>query len=180
MSSAVHSSARVWPWIAIPLGMLMLSYASVPLYRIFCQVTGFGGTTQLAVAAPGAVTAAAPVTVRLNTDTDPALPWRFEAVERNVTMKIGEQHLAVFKAENTSDQMTRGHAVYNVTPHEAGKYFNKIECFCFTEQKIGPRETVNFPVSFFIDPAILEDKDLKDLRNITLSYTFFSYESRNQ
>jgi cytochrome c oxidase assembly protein subunit 11 len=178
--STAPKAARVWPFIAIPLGMLMLSYAAVPLYRIFCQVTGFGGTPQLAEAAPGAVMAALPVNVTLNTDTDPALPWDFKPLERHITLKIGEQHLTAFRARNDSGQATRGHAMYNVTPHEAGKYFNKIECFCFQEQTIAAHQTVNFPVSFFIDPAILEDKDLRDLRNITLSYTFFSYESRNQ
>jgi cytochrome c oxidase assembly protein subunit 11 len=171
---------RAWPFVAIPVGMLMLSFAAVPLYDLFCRVTGFGGTTMVAAYAPGAVAAAPPITVTMNTDIDPQLPWKFKALERHITLPIGEQRLTAFVAENLSDSPTRGTAVYNVTPNEAGKYFNKIQCFCFEEQKIGAREKVNMPVSFFIDPAILEDKDLHDLRNITLSYTFFSYESRNK
>ncbi|MCE3006621.1 MAG: cytochrome c oxidase assembly protein [Rickettsiales bacterium] len=179
MSSATLSE-RAWPYVAIPVGMLMLSFAAVPLYDLFCRVTGFGGTTQVAAHAPGAVAAAAPITVTMNTDIDPALPWAFKPLERHITLPIGEQRLSAFVVENLADHPTRGHAVYNVTPNAAGKYFNKIQCFCFEEQKIGAKAKVNMPVSFFIDPAILEDKDLHDLRNITLSYTFFSYESRNK
>lgn len=170
---------RVWPFIAIPIGMLMLSYAAVPLYDLFCRATGFGGTPMIAEKAPDHITDEV-MTVSFNTDTDPNLPWKFTALERRVSLRIGEQKLTAFHVENQSGTSTRGHAVYNVTPQEAGKYFNKIQCFCFEEQTVGPNESVNMPVSFFIDPAILEDDDLKDLRNITLSYTFFSYESANQ
>lgn len=170
---------RVWPYIAIPIGMLMLSYAAVPLYNLFCKATGFGGTTMVATHAPAAATDK-DITITFNTDTDPNLPWSFKPLERHMTLKIGEQRLTAFHVENESNSDTRGHAVYNVTPNEAGKYFNKVECFCFEEQRVGAGEKVNMPVSFFIDPAILEDDDLKDLRNITLSYTFFSYESANQ
>jgi len=169
----------VFPLIAIVLGMLMLSYAAVPFYKLFCQVTGFGGTTQRAEAAPSTVSERR-ITVRFNADTDPALPWDFTPLEREISLRIGENRLVAFRAHNRTDTPTRGTATYNVTPHLAGKYFDKIQCFCFEEQRLNAGETVNMPVSFFIDPAILDDPALKDLTNITLSYTFFSYESRNR
>lgn len=168
----------VLPLIAIALGMLMLSYAAVPFYNLFCRVTGFGGTTQRSAHAPAAI-ADRSITVYFNADTDPALPWKFEPIERKVTVRIGENRLVAFRATNLSQTATRGTATYNVTPYRAGPYFDKIQCFCFEEQRIGPGETVTMPVSFFIDPAILNDANLADLKNITLSYTFFSYESRN-
>jgi cytochrome c oxidase assembly protein subunit 11 len=168
-----------YPLIAIVLGMLMLSFAAVPFYNLFCKVTGFGGTTGRAVSAPSTI-ADRTITIRFNADTDPALPWKFVPLEREVTMRIGENRLVAFTAQNQSDQPTRGTATYNVTPHLAGRYFQKIQCFCFEEQRLKPGEKVTMPVSFFIDPAILEDKDLAGLTNITLSYTFFSYESRNK
>ena len=169
---------RVWPYVAIPVGMLMLSYAAVPLYNMFCKVTGFGGTPMIAAQAPSVISDQ-DITITFNADTDPNLPWSFKPLERHVTLKIGEQRLTAFRVENESGSETRGHSVYNVTPNEAGKYFNKVECFCFEEQRLKPGEKVTMPVSFFIDPAILDDKDLAGLTNITLSYTFFSYESAN-
>lgn len=168
-----------YPLIAIVLGMLMLSYAAVPFYNLFCKITGFGGTTGRATEAPLRVSDHT-IQVRFNADTDPALPWKFVPLEREVTMRIGENRLVAFTAENDSAKETRGTATYNVTPHLAGRYFQKIQCFCFEEQRLKPGEKVTMPVSFFIDPAILEDKDLAELKNITLSYTFFSYDSANK
>lgn len=170
--------ATLYPLLAIVLGMLMLTYAAVPFYNLFCKVTGFGGTTGRTAEAPGRV-AAREITVRFNADTDPRLPWKFVPLERAVRMHVGENRLVAFTATNESNRETRGTATYNVTPHLAGRYFQKIQCFCFEEQRLKPGETVTMPVSFFIDPAILDDKDLAGLTNITLSYTFFSYESRN-
>lgn len=169
----------VIPLIAIVLGMCMLAYASVPLYRLFCQVTGFGGTTRRADSNFSAGISDQIMHVRFNADTDPHLPWQFSPIEKEITVHIGENRLVAYRVKNRSDKETRGTATYNVTPNEAGKYFNKIQCFCFEEQRLKPGEEVTMPVSFFIDPAILEDKELKGLTNITLSYTFFSYESRN-
>lgn len=169
----------VLPLIAVALGMLMLAYASVPLYRLFCQVTGFGGTTQRAAMYQGQPSART-VTVRFNGDVDPHLPWAFEPIEKSVTVHVGENRLIAFRAKNLSGQPTRGTATYNVTPHAAGVYFNKIQCFCFNEQRLAPNQSANLPVSFFIDPAILDDPNLRDLTNITLSYTFFSYDSANK
>jgi cytochrome c oxidase assembly protein subunit 11 len=167
------------PLVGIVVGMVMLAYASVPLYQLFCQVTGFGGTTKRAEANFSGEVATQTLHVRFNADTDPALPWRFTPLENEVTVRIGENRLVAFKAKNISGSETRGTATYNVTPNLAGKYFNKIQCFCFEEQKLHPGEEVTMPVSFFIDPAILDDPALKGLTNITLSYTFFSYESAN-
>jgi cytochrome c oxidase assembly protein subunit 11 len=166
---------------AISLGMLMLAYASVPLYRLFCQVTGFGGTTQRVEANTftGEVKERT-VTVSFDANTDPRLPWEFKPVERNVSVRIGENRLVAFHATSLAKQATRGTATYNVTPHAVGKYFNKIQCFCFEEQQLTAKQSVNMPVSFFIDPAFLDDPETRDVTNITLSYTFFSYESANQ
>ncbi len=166
------------PLLGIVLGMLMLAYASVPLYRMFCKVTGYGGTTREALFAPGA-TGDRIITVRFNTDTDAALPWKFTG-PKPVKVRVGENTLVAFQATNESAAPTRGTATFNVVPFEAGRYFSKIQCFCFEEQRLAAGKQANFPVSFFIDPAILKDRELQDISNITLSYTFFSYESRNK
>ena len=166
---------------AISAGMLMLAFASVPLYRLFCQVTGFGGTTQRVEArANHGRTSARVMTVNFDANADMKLPWEFTPVEKTVTVKVGQNRLVAFKAKNLSKLPTKGTATYNVTPHAAGKYFNKVQCFCFEEQHLAPYQSANLPVSFFIDPAILDDPELRDLTNITLSYTFFSYESANK
>ncbi len=169
----------VLPLLAIVVGMAMLAYASVPLYRLFCQVTGFGGTTRRVAANFSDGVSSQTLKVRFNADTDPHLPWQFEPIEKEITVRIGENRLVAFRAQNRTDKETRGTATYNVTPNQAGKYFNKIQCFCFEEQQLHPGEEVTMPVSFFIDPAILDDTELKGLTNITLSYTFFSYDSAN-
>jgi cytochrome c oxidase assembly protein subunit 11 len=166
------------PLIAVAIGMLMLSYAAVPFYKLFCAATGFGGTTRRSITAPSVISTKV-IHVRFNADTDPALPWKFEPLEREVSVRIGENRLVAFRATNESAKETRGSATYNVTPNLAGQYFNKIQCFCFEEQRLKPGETVSMPVSFFIDPAILDDVNLQGITNITLSYTFFSYDSRN-
>lgn len=166
--------------VAVAVGMLMLAYASVPLYRLFCQVTGFGGTTMRADTNFSGGVSKEVLHIRFNADTDPNLPWAFVPLEPEVNVHIGENRLVAYKVKSQSDKETRGTATYNVTPTLAGKYFNKIQCFCFEEQKLRPGEEVTMPVSFFIDPAILDDPDLKGLTNITLSYTFFSYDSANK
>jgi cytochrome c oxidase assembly protein subunit 11 len=153
-------------------GMLGLTAASVPLYRLFCQVTGYGGTTQVAEALPEAPLART-IKVRFNADVDPALPWSFRPLQREVEVRIGEQNPAFFQARNQSDRPVVGQAVYIVTPFKAGPYFDKIACFCFDEQRLEPGQEVDMPVSFFVDPAILDDPNTRDLTTITLSYTFF-------
>jgi cytochrome c oxidase assembly protein subunit 11 len=155
--------------------MLGLTAAAVPLYRLFCQVTGYGGTTQVAEALPGAPLKQT-IKVRFNAEVDPELPWTFQPAQREVEVRIGEQSLAYYRASNRSDQAIVGQAVYNVTPFKAGPYFDKIACFCFEEQLLQPGEEVDMPVSFFVDPAILDDPNTGDVRTITLSYTFFMLE----
>ena len=158
--------------VSVVTGMVGLSFAAVPLYRVFCQVTGFAGTTQTAVAAPaGALDRV--MTVRFNADVGKRLPWRFRPDQGPIELQVGEQGLAYFAATNTSDESVTGHAVFNVTPLKAGRYFTKIQCFCFDKQVLGPGETARMPVTFFVDPTIAEDPNLDDVSTITLSYTFF-------
>ena len=160
-------------------GMLGLTAAAVPLYRLFCQVTGYGGTTQVAEALPQQPLAQT-IKVRFNADVDPALPWSFRPVQREIEVRIGEQHLAFYRARNDSDRPIVGQAVYNVTPFKAGAYFDKIACFCFEEQRLAPGEEVDMPVSFFVDPAIVDDPGTRGLTTITLSYTFFLLEDARE
>ena len=152
--------------------MVGLSFAAVPLYQIFCQVTGYGGTTQRSAAHTGSVLDKM-ITVRFDSNTAKGLNWRFKPAEQTVDLKIGANKLAFYRATNTSNETLRGTATFNVTPEIAGSYFNKIECFCFTEQTLAPGQTVEMPVSFFIDPEIMQDSDARELSEITLSYTFF-------
>lgn len=158
--------------VAVIAGMLGLTAASVPLYRLFCAVTGYGGTTQRAEVAPGSAADVA-VEVRFNADHAPDLPWRFAPEQRSLELKPGEERLAFFIAENLSDKPIVGVATFNVTPHKVGPYFVKLACFCFEGQALQPGEKVEMPVSFYVDPAMLEDIDTEEVRVITLSYTFF-------
>lgn len=152
--------------------MVGLAYASVPLYRLFCQVTGFGGTTQRAEAAPEK-TVDRHMTILFDANTAGSLPWTFEPVQRSLTVKVGAENFAYYRATNNSDHAVTGSAVFNVTPDTAGAYFNKIQCFCFTEQTLKAGESVEMPVSFFVDPAIVDDHGLDKVSTITLSYTFY-------
>jgi len=155
--------------------MVGLSFAAVPLYRIFCAKTGWAGTPQRATATPETV-APDMVTVRFDANVTPGLPWRFEPVEPEMTLHIGENKLAFFRATNLSKETVTGSAVFNVSPEIMGQYFTKVQCFCFTEQTLKPGEAVEMPVSFFIDPAILQDRDAKTVRDMTLSYTFYKVQ----
>ncbi len=158
--------------VGVVAGMIGAAYASVPLYQLFCQVTGFGGTTQVAEALPEKAGERI-ITVRFNADVDPNLPWAFQPVQREMTVKVGESGLAYFSARNLSGGSTVGTATFNVTPLKAGQYFNKVQCFCFTEQRLAAGASADMPVSFFVDPAIDEDPNLQEVKTITLSYTFF-------
>lgn len=158
--------------LAVVIGMVGLSYAAVPLYDLFCRVTGYGGTPQRAAAAPGAVGERI-INVRFDTNTDRELPWTFQPEQRSVTVKVGENRLVFFRAVNNSDRSIVGHATFNVVPDRAGRYFSKIQCFCFTEQRLDPGQSVDMPVSFFIAPEILTDPDGRGINEITLSYTFY-------
>jgi len=152
--------------------MVAAAYAAVPLYRLFCEVTGYGGTTQRAEAAPQTAIARTMV-VEFDANAGPGLPWTFVPVQRRVTVKIGEEAIAFYRAVNHSAKPVTGSAVFNVTPGLAGQYFSKIQCFCFIEQTLQPGQSIDMPVVFFVDPAIAADKDLAMLETITLSYTFY-------
>jgi cytochrome c oxidase assembly protein subunit 11 len=156
-------------------GMLGLTAASVPLYRLFCQVTGYGGTTQRAERAPGQV-GDETVKIYFNAEVAQGIPWSFAPERREIEVRIGEQQLAFYRAHNNGTQPIVGTATFNVTPNKAGVYFSKIDCFCFTEQVLEPGESADLPVSFFVDPAILDDPETQDVKSITLSYTFFMRE----
>jgi cytochrome c oxidase assembly protein Cox11 len=155
--------------IAVMIGLVS---ASVPLYRLFCAATGFGGATQRADAATGSVSDRV-VTVRFSTDIAADLPWRFQPEQREVKVHLGEEKLVFFSAENLTDKPLVGHATFNVTPTKAGIYFNKIQCFCFDEERLGPRQKVDMPVDFFVDPTLADDANTRDVDTITLSYTLF-------
>ena len=157
---------------AVVVGMVGASFAAVPLYRLFCQVTGYGGTTQISTAAPGAVSDRV-INVRFNADVDPALPWDFQTPRGQVSIRVGEEKLVFYRATNQSDETVVATTVFNVTPFKAGFYFSKVQCFCFEEQVLKPGETVEMGVSFYIDPDILEDRNLDDIKTITLSYALF-------
>lgn len=159
----------------IVAAMLGLAFASVPLYRMFCELTGFAGTTQRAERAPGAI--AGQVGVRFDANVQPGLPWRFEPKQTTVRIKPGARTQIFYRAQNLSARNWTGQAVFNVTPDQVGKYFKKIECFCFIEQTLKAGQTVDMPVVFFVDPAIKKDQDTKDIDEITLSYTFYPVET---
>lgn len=158
-------------------GMVGLAYAAVPLYALFCQVTGFGGTTQVADGNPKG-TIAREMTVRFDSNVDGGLAWRVKP-SAPVTGKIGEVTTVSYVATNLSDRTVTGTAIFNVVPERAGIYFNKIECFCFTEQTLQPGESVDMPVTFFVDPDLDENEELDTIREITLSYTFYASSEEN-
>ena len=157
----------------VACGMVGLSFAAVPLYDLFCSVTGFGGTTQTADAAPAEVGNRV-MAVQFNSDVSNDVPWRFKPSQREVELRVGEVGLAFYTAINESNNTILGSATFNVTPLKAGIYFTKVDCFCFEEQVLRPGESAELPVTFFIDPDIVNDRDMDDVTTITLSYTFFN------
>ena len=161
--------------LGIVVGMAGLAYASVPLYDLFCRVTGYGGTTQQVENFEGDILDRQ-VTVKFNADKGKGLPWSFKPVQKKVTANLGEEKLIFYRAENKSDKPITGTATFNVTPFKAGVYFNKIDCFCFTEQTLQPGEAIEMPVVFFVDPDMNDDERLNEIQTITLSYTFFPVE----
>jgi cytochrome c oxidase assembly protein subunit 11 len=161
-------------FFGVALAMLGLGYASVPLYRLFCQTTGFGGTPQIASEAKAATINVVDqtVSVRFDSNIDSDVPWSFKPEETTKTVKLGERYMAFFIAKNNSDKPITGQASYNIEPEQAAIYFNKIQCFCFTRQTLKPHEEVRMPVTFFVDPKMLKDENANDVEQITLSYTF--------
>jgi cytochrome c oxidase assembly protein subunit 11 len=171
-------NARIaWTLVAVVGGMLGLAYAAVPLYEAFCKATGFGGTPLVAQEGERPVIGRA-VTVRFDSNVDPNLAWRFEPVQREVKVKLGEEKLVFFRATNVSQRPIVGTATYNVTPERTAGWFNKIQCFCFTEQLLQPGQSVDMPVVFFVDADMDKDRRYDDIRTITLSYTF--YEAKTE
>ena len=158
------------------LAMLGLGYASVPLYRLFCQVTGFGGTTMQATESDAARAATLAtgqkISIRFDATSAMGMPWTFRPAQATDTVTIGERDIATYVARNDSDQTITGMATFNVEPEQAGKYFNKIQCFCFTEQTLQPGQEVTMPVLYYVDPAMLDDPNMQGVEQITLSYTF--------
>lgn len=152
--------------------MAAVTYASVPLYAMFCSLTGFGGSTRVGQTAP-ATPLEREITISFDANVAPGLPWNFAPDQREMTVKVGATSMAHYTAQNRAGSETRGNATYNVSPPQAGAYFVKLQCFCFNEQTLAPHEKVDMPVVFYVDPAIAQDPDLKDLSTITLSYTFF-------
>lgn len=154
-------------------GMIGASYASVPLYRLFCQVTGYGGTTRTAVNSEGIKVIDRDITVRFDANVTPGINLKFEPEQRSVTMKLGEVRKILYYAENTTDHVIKGTATFNVTPQQVGAYFNKLECFCFTETVVQPGERLDMPVIFFVDPELVDAEETRNVHTVTLSYTFF-------
>jgi cytochrome c oxidase assembly protein subunit 11 len=158
--------------------MVGMAFAAVPLYDWFCRVTGFAGTTQVAAAAPDTVLDRT-IKVRFDASTMD-MPWRFRPVQREVTVRLGETALVFYEAHNPTDRPITGTASFNVTPYSTGSYFAKIACFCFVEQTLQPGETVQMPVTFYVDPEIIEDREASRVPVITLSYTFYETEPSRQ
>lgn len=174
MTSLAQKNGRTAAMFALlAVAMVALAFASVPLYRLFCQVTGFGGTTQMRVGgdAPGAVGKI--INVRFDANTNSALPWSFEPEKHVERTALGARKMAFYTAKNLSDKPVTGTATFNVTPVQAGQYFAKIQCFCFTEQTLKPGEEIRMPVVYYVDPKLLDDPSTGDISEITLSYTFY-------
>ena len=175
MTAVARKNARTAGMMALLVaGMLALAFASVPLYRMFCELTGFDGTPLRAERAPGAI--AGQIGVRFDANINAALPWKFEPVQETVRIAPGARTQVLYRATNLTARTTTGTAVFNVSPEIAGQYFSKIECFCFSEQTLKGGQSVDMPVVFYVDPKIREDQGTKDIDEITLSYTFYPVE----
>jgi cytochrome c oxidase assembly protein subunit 11 len=171
--SAGRSNAIVAASVtAVICGMVGMSFAAIPLYRLFCAATGYGGTPKVGLAAAPGPNGEI-IRVRFNADTNPALPWQFAPDQLEVTLKLGDDQVAFYHAANLSSRTVTGMALYNVTPEKAGKYFHKTACFCFNKQTLSANQSMEFPVSFWVDPAIRTDPNTADVGVITLSYTLF-------
>ena len=164
--------------VAVVVGMVALAYAAVPLYEMFCRVTGFGGTPLVAQSNADRPVLSRTVAVRFDANVDPGLPWRFQPLERELKVRLGEEKLTHYRVTNVSQRPIVGTATYNVTPEPTGPWFNKIQCLCFTEQVLLPGQSMDMPVVFFVDPDMDKDRRYDNVRTITLSYTF--YEAKTE
>jgi cytochrome c oxidase assembly protein subunit 11 len=172
--------------VLVACAMLGLGFAAVPLYRLFCQVTGYAGTTQRATEAEAADASrfagsagGKTISIRFDSQVERGMPWTFKPLQVTHTIAIGERDMALFLAENNSDHPITGAATFNVVPEQTGAYFNKIQCFCFTQQTLQPHQAVRMPVIYFVDPKILDDPDAQDVQQITLSYTFHEVKGKS-
>ena len=172
MTTGRRNAIIGWVVSAVIFGMVGLSFAAVPLYRLFCAATGYGGTPSIGLATAPSPTDQS-IRVRFNADTNPELSWTFMPEQREITLHPGDEKIAFYRATNLSNRPTTGMALYNVTPEQVGKYFHKTACFCFNKQTLSGNESMEFPVSFWIDPSIRTDPNTADVKVITLSYTFF-------
>ncbi len=177
MLSTTSNKRIAYAVFALAIAMVGMAYAAVPLYEIFCRVTGYGGTTQVVSEADPIPVLNREVAVRFNASTHREMAWEFKPVEISTTVKIGEKVMAYYEAYNPTNRTITGTATYNVTPHKAGPYFAKIDCFCFTEQTLKPGERVRMPVLYYINPEMVEDAGLDTVHEITLSYTFFAVDN---
>ena len=180
MSVRRNNRIVAFAFLGVAGGMVGLSFAAIPLYRLFCAATGFGGTPQIgAAAAPGGN--GATIRVHFNADVNPALPWKFAPDQQDVTLPVGEDQLAFYRATNLAGYPVTGTALYNVTPEKAAKYFHKTACFCFEQQTLEPGQEVDMPLAFWVDPKMLEDPNTAKIRVITINYSFFrSLEDANR
>ena len=176
---AVRNAKTARRVVFVVVGMVGLTFASVPAYKAFCQVTGWGGTTQRAETGADRVLERN-ITVRFDSVVGRNLPWKFKPEQVDQTIHLGESALAFYRAENFSDKPVTGRATFNVSPAKAGIYFQKIDCFCFTEQTLQPGEVVSMPVAYFVDPDLADDRNLDEVETITLSYTFFEYANGDE
>jgi len=176
-----RNARTAWKLVAVVGGMLGLAYAAVPLYEAFCKVTGFGGTplvAQESVQGADRPVVSRTVSVRFDSNVDPNLAWRFDPLQREVKVRLGEEKLVFYRATNVSQRPIVGTATYNVTPERTGPWFNKVQCFCFNEQLLQPGQSIDMPVLFFVDAEMAKDRRYDDIRTITLSYTF--YEAKTE
>lgn len=172
MAGARRNTVLAGVTVAVMVGMVGMSFAAIPLYRLFCSATGYGGTPSIGLAAaPGS--SGQIIRVRFNADINPALPWAFAPDQSEVSLNLGDEQVAFYHATNKSSRPVTGMALYNVTPEKVGKYFHKTACFCFNKQTLSGGQSMEFPVSFWVDPAIRTDPNTSDVKVITLSYTFF-------
>ena len=178
-SSKDHKRTTTILVCSLLLFMVGLSFASVPLYRLFCQKTGYGGTPQIAYNESKTIDKSRRIKIQFNADVHPDLPWNFKPLQFEIEVYPGQTGLAFYEVQNTSSQPFVGIATYNVTPEKAGIYFNKIDCFCFEEQTIKGQKTVSLPVQFFISPDIIQNPRMNDVDTVVLSYTFFSMKDPN-
>ncbi|WP_353472937.1 cytochrome c oxidase assembly protein [Salipiger sp. H15] len=169
------TTKTLWSLIGVVVFMGAMAWASVPFYNWFCRVTGYGGTTNVATGEASQILDRT-IKIRFDASKDRGFPWEFKPLQTEMTLRIGEDGLAFYEAYNPTNRPIAGQAAYNVAPYDAGAYFSKIECFCFTEQVLMPGERVQMPVSFYVDPEIVNDPDAKFAKHITLSYTFYEID----